>query len=155
MNFFESLGDGWTIYLWLIIGAMIIAACVYWIRWAAKNEQFDEDIKYLVFDEGDKDKMTPAEFAKSRFPKSNILIPLDNAAEFPAAGCVILCGKNYQSAQRFPDCEQYWLLPEGAPPGKYPAGLKKIYLSRYDEAGYNTQWQSRAGQAEHFIEEAH
>jgi hypothetical protein len=66
MDFFESLGDGWTIYLWLIVGAMIIAACVYWIRWAARNEQFDEDIKYLVFNEGDQDKMKPEEFAKSR-----------------------------------------------------------------------------------------
>ena len=66
MQFFESLGDGWTIYLWLIIGAMIIVACVYWIRWAAKNEQFDEDIKYLVFDEGDREKMSPQEYAKSR-----------------------------------------------------------------------------------------
>jgi len=66
MQFFESLGDGWTIYLWLIVGAMIIAACVFWIRWAAKNEQFDEDIKYLVFDEGDKEKMSPQEYAKSR-----------------------------------------------------------------------------------------
>jgi cbb3-type cytochrome oxidase subunit 3 len=66
MQFFESLGDGWTIYLWLIIGAMIIVACVYWIRWAAKNEQFDEDIKYLVFDEGDQEKMSPQEYAKSR-----------------------------------------------------------------------------------------
>lgn len=66
MEFFESLGDGWTIYLWLVVGAMIIAACVYWIRWAAKNEQFDEDIKYLVFDEGDREKMSPEEYAKSR-----------------------------------------------------------------------------------------
>jgi len=66
MEFFESLGDGWTIYLWLIIGAMIIVACVYWLRWAARNEQFDEDIKYLVFDEGDKEKMSPQEYAKSR-----------------------------------------------------------------------------------------
>lgn len=66
MGFFESLGDGWTIYLWLIVGGMIIAACVYWIRWAAKNEQFDEDIKYLVFDEGDQEKMAPEEYAKSR-----------------------------------------------------------------------------------------
>lgn len=66
MNFFESLGDGWTIYLWLIIGLMIIAACVYWIRWAARNEQFDEDIKYLVFNEGDQEKMKPEEYAKSR-----------------------------------------------------------------------------------------
>jgi len=66
MEFFESLGDGWTIYLWLIIGAMIIVACVYWIRWASRNEQFDEDIKYLVFDEGDQEKMSPQEYAKSR-----------------------------------------------------------------------------------------
>jgi cbb3-type cytochrome oxidase subunit 3 len=66
MEFFESLGDGWTIYLWLIIGVMIIVACVYWIRWAARNEQFDEDIKYLVFNEGDRDKMSPEEYAKSR-----------------------------------------------------------------------------------------
>jgi len=66
MEFFESLGDGWTIYLWLIVGGMIIAACVYWIRWAAKNEQFDEDIKYLVFDEGDRDKMSAEDYAKSR-----------------------------------------------------------------------------------------
>ena len=66
MKFFESLGDGWTIYLWLVIGAMIIVACVYWIRWAARNEQFDEDIKYLVFDEGDREKMSPQEYTKSR-----------------------------------------------------------------------------------------
>ena len=66
MKFFESLGDGWTIYLWLVIGAMIIVACVYWMRWAARNEQFDEDIKYLVFDEGDREKMSPEEYTKSR-----------------------------------------------------------------------------------------
>ena len=66
MEFWESLGDGWTIYLWLIVGGMIIAASVYWIRWAAKNEQFDEDIKYLVFDEGDREKMSVEEYAKSR-----------------------------------------------------------------------------------------
>ena len=56
--------DGWTIYIWLISGAMILVAVVFGIRWASKNEQFDEDIKYLVFDEGDKDKMDPEEFAK-------------------------------------------------------------------------------------------
>ena len=65
-NFFETLPDGWTIYLWLIIGAMIIVAVLYWIRWGAKNEQFDEDIKYVLFDEKDQEKMTPAEYAKSR-----------------------------------------------------------------------------------------
>ena len=24
MDYFESLGDGWTIYLWLVVGASII-----------------------------------------------------------------------------------------------------------------------------------
>jgi hypothetical protein len=65
-NFFETLPDGWTIYLWLVIGAMIIVAVLYWIRWGTQNEQFDEDIKYVLFDEQDRDKMTPEEFAKSR-----------------------------------------------------------------------------------------
>lgn len=63
---FESLPDGWTIYIWLATGVMIILAVIYWIRWAAKNEQFDEDIKYLVFDENDKDKMSPEEFKKAQ-----------------------------------------------------------------------------------------
>jgi len=66
MDFLDSLGDGWTIYLWLVVGGMIIAASIYGIRWAAKNQQFDEDIKYLVFSKSDKDKMTPADYAKSR-----------------------------------------------------------------------------------------
>ena len=56
--------DGWTIYVWLISGACILIAVVFGIRWAAKNEQFDEDIKYLVFDDEDEDKMSPEEFAR-------------------------------------------------------------------------------------------
>ena len=66
MNYLDSLGDGWTIYLWLVVGALIIAASIYGIRWASRNEQFDEDIKYLVFTESDRHKMSPEEFAKSR-----------------------------------------------------------------------------------------
>ena len=66
MNYLDSLGDGWTIYLWLVAGALIIAASIYGIRWASRNEQFDEDIKYLVFSESDKDKMTSSEYVKSR-----------------------------------------------------------------------------------------
>jgi hypothetical protein len=65
-EFFDSLGDGWTIYLWLVFGGLIIIAVVYWLRWASQNEQWDEDIKYVVFNEQDKDKMDPAEYAKSR-----------------------------------------------------------------------------------------
>jgi hypothetical protein len=61
----DSWGDGWTIYVWLIAGAMIVLAAMYWIRWAAKNDQFDEDIKYVVFDKDDRDKMSPEEFDKA------------------------------------------------------------------------------------------
>jgi len=61
-----ELQDGWTIYIWLISGAAILVGVVFGIRWAAQNEQFDEDIKYLVFDDNDKDKMDPEEFKKSQ-----------------------------------------------------------------------------------------
>ncbi len=65
--FFNGLGDGWTIYLWLVAGGLIIAASIMGIRWAARNEQFDEDIKYLVFtEESDKERMSPEEYAKAR-----------------------------------------------------------------------------------------
>jgi len=65
-TFLESLPDGWTIYLWLVVGAIIIMAAIYWIRWGVRNEQFDEDIKYVVFDKNDKEKMAPEEYAKSQ-----------------------------------------------------------------------------------------
>ncbi|CAH1069842.1 hypothetical protein [Candidatus Nitrotoga sp. 1052] len=65
-SYLQSLDDGWSIYLWLIVGGLIIIAVIYWIRWGVKNEQFDEDIKYLVFDEDDREKMSPQEYAKSR-----------------------------------------------------------------------------------------
>jgi hypothetical protein len=64
--FIESLPDGWTIYVWMVAAAGILIAAVFGLRWAARNKQFDEDIKYVVFDENDKDKMSPEEFAKSR-----------------------------------------------------------------------------------------
>jgi hypothetical protein len=66
-QFFNNLGDGWTIYLWLVAGGLIILASIFGIRWAARNEQFDEDIKYLVFTEdSDKERMSAEEYAKSR-----------------------------------------------------------------------------------------
>ena len=65
MEMLQNLEDGWTIYIWLIAGVMIIIAAIIAIRWAAKNDQFDEDIKYVVFDEKDKDKMSPEEFEKA------------------------------------------------------------------------------------------
>jgi len=82
MDFLDSLGDGWTIYLWLVVGGMIIAVSIYGIRWASQNQQFDEDIKYLVFNESDKDKMSPADYAKSR----EVLAAQEETRRITAAG---------------------------------------------------------------------
>ncbi len=60
-----ELQDGWTIYIWLLAGAGILIAVAIGLRWASQNEQFDEDIKYLVFDENDRDKMDPEEFQRA------------------------------------------------------------------------------------------
>jgi nitrogen fixation-related uncharacterized protein len=65
-HFMNNLGEGWTIYIWLISGIMIVLAAMIAMRWAYKNQQFDEDIKYVVFDESDKDRMDPKEYKKSR-----------------------------------------------------------------------------------------
>ncbi len=65
-EFLNSLGEGWTIYIWLVSGVLIVIAAMIGMRWAYKNRQFDEDIKYLVFDENDKDRMDPEEYKKSR-----------------------------------------------------------------------------------------
>ena len=62
----DMLVDGWTIYLWLVVGALILVAVAFGIRWAMRNEQFDEDIKYVMFNEDDEERMDPAEYAKSR-----------------------------------------------------------------------------------------
>ena len=60
-----ELQDGWTIYIWLLAGAGILIGVAIGLRWASQNEQFDEDIKYLVFDENDRDKMDPEEFQRA------------------------------------------------------------------------------------------
>jgi len=66
-EFFNGLGDGWTIWLWLVAGGLIIIAAIIGIMWAAKNGQFDEDIKYLVFtEESDRERMSDEEYKKSR-----------------------------------------------------------------------------------------
>ena len=65
-EYLQSLPDGWSIYVWMVAGGLIIIAAIIGIRWAQKNEQFDEDIKYLVFDDDDKDKMSSEDFAKSQ-----------------------------------------------------------------------------------------
>jgi len=65
-QYLNNLGEGWTIYIWIVSGVAIVIAAIIGIIWAAKNRQFDEDIKYLVFTEGDKDRMDPKEYQKSR-----------------------------------------------------------------------------------------
>jgi hypothetical protein len=65
-DWLNSLPDGWSIYLWLFYGALIIIASLFWMRWGANNEQFDEDIKYVVFSDSDQYKMSPEDFAKSQ-----------------------------------------------------------------------------------------
>lgn len=65
-EFIEGLPDGWTIYVWMIVAVGILVGVVIGLRWAVKNAQFDEDIKYVVFNKDDEDKMTPEEFAKSK-----------------------------------------------------------------------------------------
>ncbi|MEO5702473.1 MAG: hypothetical protein ABIQ54_01050 [Gammaproteobacteria bacterium] len=62
----DMLADGWTIYLWLVVGVMIIIAVIFGIRWAFRNEQFDEDIKYVMFNKDDEYKMSPEDYAKSQ-----------------------------------------------------------------------------------------
>lgn len=64
-EFFQNLPDGWTIYVWLVVAAGILITAGFMLRWAAKNDQFDEDIKYVVFDEKDKDKMEPEEYQRA------------------------------------------------------------------------------------------
>ena len=66
VEFVESLPDGWTIYLWLVVAALILIVAGFMLRWAAKNDQFDEDIKYVIFDADDKDKMEPEEYEKHK-----------------------------------------------------------------------------------------
>ena len=65
-SFMNNLGEGWTIYIWLISGVLIVLAAMIAMRWAYKNHQFDEDIKYVMFDESDKERMDPKEYEKSR-----------------------------------------------------------------------------------------
>lgn len=64
-EYLQNLPDGWTIYVWLVVAAVILLVAAYFIRWAAKNEQFDEDVKYVIFDKNDQDKMEPEEYNKA------------------------------------------------------------------------------------------
>ncbi len=65
-EYIQSLPDGWTIYLWMVAAAGILIGAAFLLRWGFKNNQFDEDIKYVVFDDDDVDKMSDEEFKKSK-----------------------------------------------------------------------------------------
>ena len=61
--------SGWCrarLFMLAAVGALILVAVAFGIRWAMRNEQFDEDIKYVMFNESDEERMDPAEYAKSR-----------------------------------------------------------------------------------------
>ncbi|MBL1261412.1 MAG: hypothetical protein COB33_012875 [Thiotrichaceae bacterium] len=63
-EYMQSLPDGWTIYLWMVAAAGILIGAAFLLRWGFKNNQFDEDIKYVVFDDDDVDKMSDEDFKK-------------------------------------------------------------------------------------------
>jgi len=65
-EYVQSLPDGWTIYLWMVAAAGILIGAAFLLRWGFKNNQFDEDIKYVVFDDDDRDKMSEEDFKKSQ-----------------------------------------------------------------------------------------
>ncbi len=65
-QYMNQLGEGWTIYIWIISGVAIVIAAIVGVIWASKNRQFDEDIKYLVFNKDDQERMEPGEYKKSR-----------------------------------------------------------------------------------------
>ena len=65
-EYMQSLPDGWTIYLWMVAAAGILIGAAFLLRWGFKNNQFDEDIKYVVFDDDDVDKMSDEDFKKSK-----------------------------------------------------------------------------------------
>ncbi len=65
-EYVQSLPDGWTIYLWMVAAAGILIGAAFLLRWGFKNNQFDEDIKYVVFDDDDRDKMSDEDFKKSK-----------------------------------------------------------------------------------------
>jgi hypothetical protein len=129
-----------------------------WLKYTSGDEQKKARNAVVLGGSSSWELKKVADFVKNNFSNDNVLISLDNASEFPEAGNsakVILCGKNYLSAKLYPDSEQYWLLPEGPPPETYPAGLKKVYLSRYDEAGYNSQWKNQSFPTATTIEEVY
>lgn len=54
-----KLPEGIVAYLWTASGLVSLVIIVFGIYWSYKNGQFDENIKYIVFNEEDGDAMKP------------------------------------------------------------------------------------------------
>lgn len=55
-----NVPDNFIIYLWFIVGALIILGAAVALIWAVKTNQFDEDIKYDMFNSEDDDRFLRA-----------------------------------------------------------------------------------------------
>lgn len=62
MGYLKKLNvpDNFIIYLWFIVGGVIILGAAVALIWAIKNNQFDEDIKYEMFTGEDDDRFLRA-----------------------------------------------------------------------------------------------
>ncbi|BAM06386.1 cbb3-type cytochrome oxidase assembly protein [Leptospirillum ferrooxidans] len=61
-----KLPEGIVAYLWTATGLVSLVLVVIGIYWAYKNNQFDENIKYLVFMEDDDDRKNHIEAMKEK-----------------------------------------------------------------------------------------
>ena len=50
-----KLPEGIVAYLWTATGLVSLVIVVFGIYWSYKNGQFDENIKYIIFNEEDGD----------------------------------------------------------------------------------------------------
>jgi len=55
---FENIPDGIVAYIWAGFGIFVLMVVAVFIWWCSKNDQFNEEIKYQVFTEGDDDRFT-------------------------------------------------------------------------------------------------
>ena len=54
-----KLPEGIVAYLWTATGLVSLVIIVFGIYWAYKNGQFDENIKYIIFNDEDGDSQKP------------------------------------------------------------------------------------------------
>ncbi len=54
-----KLPEGIVAYLWTATGLVSLVIIIFGIYWAYKNGQFDENIKYIIFNDEDGDTQKP------------------------------------------------------------------------------------------------